>query len=115
MSETEFEKRIRELAATNPRLSVSTAVMLADRGEDVLDFPEDPDDIELGAVWALQFPAVVDLIAEGKMIHAIKELRALAPPRVHRNSFGRPVVLGLLQAKNIGERARDLMTVEVSR
>jgi ribosomal protein L7/L12 len=104
-----FEERVRMIAADNPRLSVSSAVYLADQEGDPVAFPDDPADAEMGAVWAMHHPTVVETLRTHGKIYAIKEVRALAPARVHTRSFGKPVTLGLLEAKNIVERLHEML------
>lgn len=103
MSDEAFETRIRQMALLSPRLSVRTAVLMADASvSGVTPFPEDREDVDALTVWAVQFPEIMEPLVEGNMIKSIAAMREIAP----RDKYNRP--LGLLQAKRTAENLRVL-------
>lgn len=98
-----FEERIRTLAGDNPRLSIASAVTIADHGDNPPPFPGNPSNWEAGAVWALAIPSILDLLHRRDHIGAIKEIRDTAPPPENR------LTISLKDAKEIADRARSLL------
>lgn len=76
---TDFERRLREMASLTPNMTLTTALALADRGDEPVPYPADPSDSAATAMWASQFPEVMVLIDERRPIDAIKVLRGLSP------------------------------------
>lgn len=113
VSTDEFEYNLRHLYAQNPRLSLSAALSILDNAEgEIIDFPEDVRDYEQGALWALQQPDLVEELRLRSPIYAVKTVRALAPERQQQGlgyPLTAPTTLHLVHAKNIVERARDLL------
>lgn len=71
-----FEDQIRLLAASRPSMSLGTAVRIAQARVDRNEVPLDIRDPHALAGFIEGIPEVVSYIAQGKVIHAIKETRA---------------------------------------
>jgi ribosomal protein L7/L12 len=75
---TDFETRIRELAAQHPTRPLEWAIAVVDYADSGKSMPP-PDPrgpVEVHAEFAMQQPLVMKFLHEDKKINAIKELRA---------------------------------------
>lgn len=76
---TDFESRIRELAAQHPTRPLEWAIAVVDYADLGVSMPP-PDPrgpVEVHAEFAMQQPLVMDYLHQDKKINAIKELRAV--------------------------------------
>lgn len=98
---SEFERRIREILLLTPTMPLRTAVTLAERTGEPIDYPADPSDANAVAMWASQFAEVMNFMAERRHIDAIAAMRRLSPAGENGQR------LGLKHAKDAMEILRN--------
>ena len=85
---SEFERRIREILLLTPTMPLRTAVTLAERSGEPIPYPADPSDANAVAMWASQYPEVMNFMAERRHINAIAAMRTLSPTDTNGNHLG---------------------------